>query len=169
MSSISIFDMKYSDILLKNREFNETISKESDINISFLRNITIEPLLPYFQYECFLKNIRTNIYTCDYDNIMQSILDDSSELYAHKSKIIFIFISLELLDASFSIGFENLSEKEIKDHISEITKYYITLLDAIRSRTNSIIVLNTFEIPSHPSGGILDYQKKYGKINSFRK
>ena len=105
-----VLDVKYSEMLLKLRDCNLTDS-DSHTNIAFLRNITIEPMIPFFQYQCMAKRINTDIYLCDFDNIMQDVLDENSGLYKHNPKIIFIFIKLELIASRLCLQFPGLDHE----------------------------------------------------------
>jgi FkbH-like protein len=57
----------------------------------------------------------------------------------------------------------------VSDKIEDVLNYYQFMLDALRSRTNALIVLNTFEVNPFPSGGILDSQKTEGETNAIRR
>ncbi len=162
-----VLDVKYSEMLLKLRDSNLTDS-DSKVNIAFLRNITIEPMIPFFKYQCMTKRINTDIYLCDFDNIMQDVLDENSGLYEHNPKIIFIFIKLELIASRLCLEFPRLSPTEIANHIDDVINYYQVMLDSLREKSDALIVFNNFELNPFPSGGILDSQKINGSFNSIK-
>jgi FkbH-like protein len=162
-----ILDIKFSCMLSKLRDF-ESMGTQSSTKIAFLRNITIEPLLPFIRYQCMTNGIKTDAYICDFDNIMQDILDANSGLYAHNPKIIFIFIKLDHIASKLYLQFPKLNSSEISVQIENVLKYYKDMLDALRSRTNALIILNTFEVNPFPSGGISDSQKLEGETNIIR-
>ena len=89
--NLDVLDIKFSDMLSKMRNQDKS-DPHSSLNIAFLRNITIEPMIPFFEYQCMTKGVKANTYLCDFDNIMQDILDKNSGLYKHEPKIIFIFV-----------------------------------------------------------------------------
>ena len=67
-----ILDIKFSCMLSKLRDFEST-GTQSSTKIAFLRNITIEPVIPFIRYKCMTNGIKTDAYICDFDNIMQDI------------------------------------------------------------------------------------------------
>jgi len=69
-----VLDIKFSDMLSKLRD-KDLSDSHPPLNIAFLRNITIEPMMPFFEYQCMTKGVKSNNYICDFDNIMQDVLD----------------------------------------------------------------------------------------------
>lgn len=163
-----VLDVKFSDMLSKVRD-NDASDSHSRLNLAFLRNITIEPLIPFFKYQCMTKGVKANTYVCDFDNIMQDVLDKNSRLYKHDPKIIFIFIKLEEIAPKLCLQFPELNSTQVTKHIEDIISYYKTMLDSIRSVSNALIVFNNFEANPFPSEGILDSQKIDGLANTIRR
>ena len=168
MVNPDVLDIKFSEMLSKVRLLSHD-SSLSTVNIAFLRNMTIEPIMPFFQYQCFRYAVKANIYTCDYDNIMQDVLNPQSGLYEHNPKIIFIFIKLEQIAPKFYLNCSAPTMDHTLNSINEVISYYKFMLDAIRMNTDALVVLNSFEIPTFPFKGILDSQKNEGEVNSVRK
>ncbi|MBR51784.1 MAG: hypothetical protein CMD58_04650 [Gammaproteobacteria bacterium] len=165
--NLDVLDIKFSDMLSKMRNQDKS-DPHSSLNIAFLRNITIEPMIPFFEYQCMTKGVKANTYLCDFDNIMQDILDKNSGLYKHEPKIIFIFIKLEEIAPKLCLQFPELTSSQITKHIEDIINYYKSMFDALRRESNALIVFNNFEVHPFPSGGILDYQKINGLANTLR-
>lgn len=166
--NLDVLDVKFSDMLSKLREVDQ-LDSQSSINIAFLRNITIEPMMPFFEYQCMTKGVKTDTYICDFDNIMQDVLVKNSGLYKHDPKIIFIFIKLEEIAPKLYLQFTELSSTQITEHIEDIINYYKAMLDALRRESNALIIFNNFEVNPFPSAGILDSQKIDGSINTMRR
>ncbi len=163
----NVIDVKYSEMVTMLRDF-EPREFQNNLNVAFLRNITVEPLIPFFQYQCYANAIRTNIYTCDFDNIMQEVLDAKSSLYDHQPGVIFIFISLEQIAPDLCLRFPTLSSGEVTKHIENVVEHYALIIDAVRRHSEALIVFNNFEVNAFPSGGILDSQNGEGEGNSTR-
>ena len=153
-----VLDIKFSDMLSKLRD-KDLSDSHPPLNIAFLRNITIEPMMPFFEYQCMTKGVKSNNYICDFDNIMQDVLDENSRLYKHEPKIIFIFIKLEEIASKLCLQFSELSSSQITQNIKDIISYYKSMLDALREQSNALIVFNNFEINPYPPEGIFDSQK----------
>ena len=163
-----VLDIKFSDMLSKLRD-KDLSDSHPPLNIAFLRNITIEPMMPFFEYQCMTKGVKSNNYICDFDNIMQDVLDENSRLYKHEPKIIFIFIKLEEIASKLCLQFSELSSSQITQNIKDIISYYKSMLDALREQSNALIVFNNFEINPYPPEGIFDSQKVNGLSNTIRR
>ncbi len=162
-------NLSYSEIV----KFVARIEKESHnynlFKIAFLRNITIDPLIPYLKYYCYNDNIELKTWMGDYDLILQEVLNPKSKLYEFSPDLIIICIKPENITKKLYEKFALLKKEEIDDEINRITDFIENLLNIIRKKTNANILIHNFEIPIFPSYGILDYQEKNKQLFTFRK
>lgn len=160
-------------------KFNEVVKlvesldgKEGDwtpLKIAFLRNITIDPVVPYIKYLCYQENLRANIYMDDYDNVIQSVMDSHSALYQHSPELIVICLKMETLAEKLAMRFSSMSLAEINEEVSRVIAFVDNVLSEIRKNSKAVILLHNFEIPVYPSFGVLDYQDRFKQVNIFRK
>ncbi len=125
------------------------------LNITILRNITVEPIKPYIEYLTLCMGFRANLVFGDYDNILQDIL--TSKLLQKNSDCTMVFLKLETLSPALIYRFTELSPKEIQSEIELIHNFIDTALKGIRAKTNSLVCWHGFELPISPAFGMLDF------------
>ena len=149
--------------------FNDCKSKASTfsdaINVSILRNATIEPLIPVLGCECAALDRMPNFSIGEYDNVMQDALDPSSTIYSQNPDLVIMFQWLETLAPHFTTNSLSLSEEDSLAAIVEVTNLISMQLGAIRKNTDSPVLVNNFpEIYRH-TAGILTAQKSHARFN----
>lgn len=138
------------------------------LRIAFLRNITIDPIVPYLKFLCFQERFKADIYMGDYDNVMQDILNTKSLLYEHQPEVVVLALKLENLSQNFTQCFASLHSDEIKKESDRILNYVEQAIKEIRKNSKALILLHNFGIPVYPSFGILDYQDRSKQVNTLR-
>lgn len=122
-----------------NAPFKETV------NISFLRNFTIESIEPYLKYHLYISEIKPEIIFGGYDTIRQEILDGNSHLYSSIPELIVLSLMLEQLDPEcIHPGWR---AEKIKSQMLE-------LFDLVASKNKALIAVNTFIPPFYSESGI---------------
>jgi len=167
----NIEEFKFSEIA---KLVGSLDDKEGDwipLKIAFLRNITIDPIIPYIKFLCFKENIKADIYMGEYDNVIQDVMNAErrSTLYKFNPDIIIICLKLETLAGILVENFSDLSTKEINNEAIRIINYIDNILQKIRKNSNITILLHNFEVPVYPSFGVLDYQDHSKQVNTIRK
>jgi len=99
---------------------------------------------------------------------MQEILDENSGFNKHTPEIVFTNVKLDPISPTLVNHFFSLSNSDITVEIDNVVNYYEQIIRAIRSRSGAVVVINTFEPPSYPTLGVLDYQSCYRHINTIR-
>lgn len=167
----NIEEFKFSEIT---KLVGSLDDKEGDwilLKIAFLRNITIDPIIPYIKFLCFKENIKADIYMGEYDNVIQDVMNAErrSTLYKFNPDIIIICLKLETLAGILVENFSDLNTKEINNEAIRIINYIDNILQKIRKNSNITILLHNFEVPVYPSFGVLDYQDHSKQVNTIRK
>jgi len=138
------------------------------VNISILRNIMVEPIVPYLRYFAMKSGLNCHIKFGEYDNIFQESLGVSSDLINKELDSVLVFLKLETLSWNLARNFTGLSKELINNEIEIIKKNTKKVLAGIRQKTNAIVLWSTFEIPIYPSLGIWDSQAKDGQLATVR-
>lgn len=165
----NIEEFKFNEIIKLVNSLEDKDGDRVPLKIAFLRNITIDSIIPYLKFLCLKEDIKVNTYMGDYNNIFQNVVDTKSDLYRFNPDIIIICLKLETLAVRLFKSFSDLSSKEINEEAIRIVDYVDSILREIRKRSNATILLHNFEIPVYPSFGVYDYQHHSKQVNTIRK
>ena len=136
-----------------------------NFQISFLRNITLDLMVPYIKYLCYEENIHTQIDIGNYDTILQ----DAANADYSKSDLIVICLHPRIAAKPIYANFSSLTKDKINEEIGGILAYVEGVITNIRAKTSTPILLHNFELPIHPTFGILDYQDTHKQVNVVRR
>lgn len=164
-----IEEFKFNEIIKLVNSFDNKGGDWIPLKIAFLRNITIDPIVPYLKFLCFKINIKADIYMGEFDNIVQDVMNTESTLYQFDPDITVICLKLENLAGKLVESFSDLSSKEIDNEGTRIVDFVDNILREIRKNSNATILLDSFEVPVYPSFGVYDYQDCSKQVNTIRK
>ena len=103
--------MKLNEIVRQVVAFDNEEKEWVQIKAAFLRNVTMDNIVPCLKLLCFKEGMKIDTQMGDYNNVMQSALDPVSELYAYQPDVIVINLKLEILSEDLFydfLGFERL-------------------------------------------------------------
>lgn len=139
------------------------LSQLPKLRVSVLRNIIVESVESYLRYLALQIGFDAQIRFGEYDNIFQEAVGGQSELLNEDSDVVLIFTYLDTLSWDLSRNFLALNGNEIEAEVDRIKEYISSVLSGIDKQTNAIVLWHGFDIPVHPSLGILDYQGRDGQ------
>lgn len=138
-----------------------------ELKIAFLANFTITGLAEALKVKCFEEEIFTQTYVSPYNQYVQEILNDSSELYRFAADIIFVVLDKDPLLENFCSFPYHLNDKErekfIKQKFDEVKDLILKL-----KKTTAKIVVNNLTIPDYSSRGILESKENFGVRKCIR-
>ena len=141
------------------------IPDEKKIKIALLSSFTIDPLGMYLDIKSRLVGLYPEIYIGPFNQYQQEIIDEGSKLYAFKPDVVILAVQAEsLLGEDFCSEFVKSSGKE--RYQTEIIDQFERLLSLLTSRTDSLVLVNNFIVPSFTPFGILDNKVDMG-LKSF--
>lgn len=115
------------------------------VQLSVLRNFTVEGIEPLLKYRCLTSGLRPNIVFGNYDMVRQEILDTTSHLYTTAPDIIVTALYLETyLSDGWHSGWNS---AEVMNNLAELYSH-------IARNTDAIIAVNTFIAPFYSNFGI---------------
>lgn len=162
-----IDNIKFSELLKLTKSCSEDDTGEK-LNIFFIRNITLDNMIPYLIFIGKENGFSINIDMGEYDNAMQTVMDTDNSIYSSEKGIIIIAIALENLSNALVYGFSELSEQDIVREKERVLSFVEALISNIRKNSNSVLLLHNFPTPVFPAYGILDSQKKNMQLNTVR-
>ncbi|MBF0594179.1 MAG: HAD family hydrolase [Candidatus Omnitrophica bacterium] len=130
----------------------------SFLRVAFLRNFTLDPLIPVIKGEAALAEFFPEIYLGGFDQIPQDVFDPQSALYQFKPDLIFLLQWLDPLAPGLTGRFASLSPEQVDDEIARVLALVRQFVTMIRQYSDKPVVLNNFPLPSYPAMGIVDVQ-----------
>jgi len=167
MDTKSIDDFNFSEIIeiINDKEADRSLSS---FKVAFLRNITLDPIIPYLKFLFLEEGYKIDIYMGAFNNVLQDVLNTGSSLYSHNPNVIIICLKLEVLSERITRYFTSMSREEINKDITDVIENINLTLSRIRKNSNSMILIHNFEVPIHPCYGVYDYQKRFNQVNTIR-
>ncbi len=138
----------------------------SKVNISILRNITVDQVEDYIKYYGLQSDLDIECKFGRFDNIFQDILASDSELVNQDSDVILVFYHLEMIYRQLSYLYPSFTSSERESAKENIVKFVENCLFEIRNRSNAVVLWPSFELYVVSPLGIFDNHYNNG-INDF--
>jgi len=167
MVTETIDDFDFSEIIkiVKDKEEDRSLSS---FKVAFLRNVTLDPIIPYLKYLFLEEGYKMDIYMGEFNNVLQDVLDTESALYSYNPNMIIICLKLEAISERMTRCFSSMNQEERTKDIADNLENINLILTRIRGNSNSMILIHNFEAPVHPCYGVYDYQKRFNQVNTIR-
>jgi len=142
------------------------VQDEKRIRVALLSSFTIDPLSIYIDIKSRLAQLHPEIYVASFNQYQQEILDENSRLYAFKPDVIILAVQADvLLNENVYSEFVKLSD--VGQYQTEIINRFQALLSTLTARTNALVLVNNFMVPSFTPFGILDNKADSGFRSFF--
>jgi FkbH-like protein len=137
------------------------------LNISILRNVVVESIVPYLKFLAYRMGFAAEIRMGDYDNIVQESLGIKVNTIEQKTDCVLLFMKLENLSWNLARNYSALGAEEVQKEVRSIQNNIANILSGIRKQTAGIILWHGFEIPLYPGLGIWDSQIPAGQLGTI--
>lgn len=124
-------------------------------SLAILRNITVEPMLPYLRFQAMQRGIHLEALTGDFDNVVQEALHDTS--LVHKNSAVLVILDLEGLAPACCHDFATLSQADLEHERQRIVTLCRSVAAGIRRKTGGPLLWLDFALPRHPAYGAADH------------
>ena len=154
----------YFNLYRKIEKEIENIKADSGkkIKIALLSSFTVKGIKEVLFVKCCQIGILPEIYVANYNQYSQEILNPSSEFYKFEPDLVILFIDTRaMLGEQYLLPYA-ISEKQRIDGVKEKSEEIKSLIDKIKEKLNSKILLHNFEVPLHSPLGIMDNKEKFG-------
>ena len=168
MQAPDVDKLSYDEVIKCVDEWDKEKNDLESFKISFLRNITIDLMVPYLKFLCYEENLSADIDMGSYDNVLQDVTGVTNGTDYAKSDLIVVYLYPRLVAKKLYTSFSGLTREEITEEVSNLMDYIENILKEIRKRSSSPVLLHNFELPIHPTFGILDYQDTHKQVNVVR-
>jgi FkbH-like protein len=144
------------------------VSDKKRVKVALLSSFTIDPLSIYLDIKSRLADLFPEIYVAQFNQYQQEILDENSGLYAFKPDVIILAVQADVLvNENFYSEFVKLPDAE--QYQTGILHRFQSLLSTLTSRTDALVLVNNFMVPSFTPLGILDNKTENGLRSFFHK
>jgi FkbH-like protein len=168
--------MSYSEWIdlksaLKNLRAQKNKKQDSliPIKIAFLRNYTVERIIPYLELFLVESGFSPTFYLSGYDNIFQDLLNPESDYISFRADITIVSLNTELISPTLYNSFAELGDEIINKEVLRVINYFDELIGLISKNNDNLTLVHNFEAPLNASMGILDFQRNNFQVNTFRK
>jgi FkbH-like protein len=152
-------EMEFADAIAGVSKFeSDPLVDAVPYKIAFLRNITLDPVVPYLEYLCWQSNLKPEIYMSGFDVVIQEAADAGSRLFEHKPDLIVVAVTLDILSEPINRRFASLDAEEVAIASGQVAYFMESVLENIRKYSKAAIVVHSFETPAFPAYGIFDFQ-----------
>lgn len=133
------------------------------LNISVLRNITMEPLEPYLRYLALELGLAAEIKLGGFDTVYQDAVGSPADLLGPDTDCVLVFLRLEGLSPELARNFASLDADGLAAEEARIADHIKAVVEGIRSQSGAMILWHGFEPPVNPALGIYDGQTDQGQ------
>jgi FkbH-like protein len=144
------------------------LTKLANLNISVLRNVTVEPIEPYLKYLGYEIGFNARVMFGGYDNIFQEAVGGQSNLLNQDTDYVLVFTKLDVIWRELLRHYVALNAERVKTETERIKEYINSVLSGIRRQTNAVILWHGFELLAHPATGIMDSQSAESQNTMIR-
>ncbi|MHC4873172.1 MAG: HAD-IIIC family phosphatase [Planctomycetota bacterium] len=156
-----MINKKFTDI---QQEINNTsINNLQVYRISILRNIMLEPVVPYLKYLGLQNNLNCSVNFGEYDQIINDV-SEGGIIKKDTPDCIMVFLNLQNFSPSLTTKFNSLSSNDIDTEVERVTGYINIVLNNIRTQTDAAILWFSFSLPLYPATGIADRQSELSQV-----
>jgi FkbH-like protein len=140
-------------------ELKRAVSGCKKLCVCFLRNITLDTVVPYFQYLARGDGLDLDVWMGPFDSSVQAAMSEPS-LLTPPAGFIIVAHALEGLSEALALRFAALTPQEREEQVARVTEFYDALLGQIRRRTDAPVLVHNFPRNVMPALGILDSQRE---------
>ncbi|HEY0790966.1 MAG TPA: HAD-IIIC family phosphatase [Chthoniobacterales bacterium] len=149
------------------RQLEELAADRSpELRIAVLRNVTIDPIVPYLKVHLHAVGLRPVVYLGQHDNVHQDVFNPDSPLFAFRPDVVVFVLRLHVLLPRLVFNFAELSSDQAEALCGEALERTVGMVRAFRERSPAVILTHNFERPVFPAFGILDAQRSHGQQNT---
>jgi len=154
-------EKKLSYYLEKSRNIaNEKFDKK--LRIAILNSFTINGLEESLRVRCADEKIQSISYIGGYNQYMQEILDDKSNLYSFEPEITFLILDVRSIFGDNYFFSYDISAQKRKEFVKNKTNELTDLVRSFMKKSNSKLVITNLLVPTYTSFGILETKYEYG-------
>ncbi len=140
---------------------------EPDVKVAFLGNFTLD-LLPRYVDVCLAREgLRTSCYVGKFGQYVQEVLDDASPLVDLQPDVIFLALSLRLLQPDRMAALSSMPAAERRSFRDEIVSHLESWAERTAERFPATVLVGNFPAPVWPLAGVADMKSEYSEAELY--
>jgi len=147
----------------------QDLNKLPLINISILRNISLEFIEPHLRFQLCERGLNSAIKFGGFGEFYREALEESSDLINEKTNIVIIATHLSELSSYLTDHFHSLSIRQLNKEINRIKSIFHSVISGVRRKTEAMILWIGMELPVFPKFGIADNQRTCSQMEAINK
>lgn len=138
------------------------------LRVSFLRSMTIEPVLPILKAAALVAGIDLTVQAAQFGTYAQDILDAGSSVYSFDPSVVFLTLQTRDLLPEIWEAYTDLSYADARAVVDKALQHFATWIHSFRHYSNASLVIHTLEKPA-ACAGILDSQNNDGQLAAIER
>jgi len=140
---------------------------DSSIKIAILSSSSMNGVSDVLVAQCSSFNVFPNIYTAEYGQYAQEILNSESYLYSFNADLIIINIDLKSIAESYELLPYQKTTEERESWLVETIIFFESFINEITFKSSSMILMHNLEVPVYSPMGIIESKETYGFLESI--
>jgi FkbH-like protein len=145
---------------------NKKLSTFTGVNISVLRNVTVEQIEVFLKYFCAEFSIKVNCNFGGFNTIVQDVLTADNDLISSSTDVALVFYNVDFAYPNLKSDYHQLTAIELEIITNDVLAYVEACISAIRSKSDALILWPSFESYFYTAFGIKDSAFSSG-LNDF--
>jgi len=140
---------------------------DSSIKIAILSSSSMNGVSDVLVAQCSSFNVFPEIYTAEYGQYAQEILNSQSHLYSFNPDLIIVNIDFKAIAESYELLPYQKTTEERKSWLSETIIFFESFINEITFKTSAKVLLHNLAVPIYSPIGIIESKETYGFLESI--
>ena len=126
------------------------------LNVSILRNVTVEAIEPYHRYLAARMGANAQLKFGGYDAVWQEAVFGANDLLSGSTDCVVVLTYFDNLSPALARNFADMSAEAVEAEVARVEGFCREVLEGIRRHTQAMVLWHGWELPCHPSFGVAD-------------
>jgi len=140
---------------------------DSSIKIAILSSSSINGVSDVMVAQCSSFNVFPNIYTAEYGQYAQEILNSKSHLYSFNADLIIVNIDFKAIAESYELLPYQKTIEERRSWLVETIIFFESFINEITFKSSAMVLLHNLAVPVYSPMGIIESKETYGFLESI--
>jgi FkbH-like protein len=156
--------LSFVDYLRQLPELRKAASGQP-LRIAILRSYTVEPIEPVLSVRLLLDGFTPTIWFGGFNQYVQEVLDNQSELYRFQPDVVLLLARLDELVPAFVDDFAGTTPAEWDQQLAAKARELAHLAGRVAARTSAQVIIQNASLSRLPYFGVVDAQQEDGQTH----